>query len=191
LMELSVTSNIVKAGTARWVQIALAMDFVTQEHVSALQVGGKIPTLQTRQLQTCAKIRFAQLVVETTACAWQALAYVNRVGKGQTVRILLVVLQRAAAMGNARLLRRMPLHNVCATMDGVAVSVSVKRCIPQCGNVPMIAVEMASALMVNASAMLAFKERTALKRFAQIHPRLDLGVTSRGATTIVPERACA
>jgi hypothetical protein len=190
-MEFFVTSSIVKAGMVRWVQIALAMDFVTQEHVSALQVGGKMPMTQTRQLPMCVRIKFAQLVVETTECACKVHVYVNRVGQGQTVRILVVVQQPAAAMGNAPSARPMPLRNVCAITDGVAVSANVKLCMPPCGNAPMTAVEMASVLMANASAMLATKELTALKRFVLILPKPGLGVISHGATTIALARACA
>jgi len=55
----------------------------------------------------------------------------------------------------------------------------------------MTAVEMASVLMANASAMLATKEPTALKRFVQILPKPGLGVISHGATMIALERVCA
>lgn len=117
--------------------------------------------------------------------------YVSRAGQDQTAKTLIVVLQRAAAMVNVRLNLHIPLHDVCATMDGVAVSASVRLCIPPCGNAPTTAAGMAFASMANASATLALMELIAQERSAPILPRPDLGVIFHGATTIVLARACA
>lgn len=55
---------------------------------------------------------------------------VSRVGQDQTARIQIVVPQHVVAMGNVHSCRPMRLGNVCATMAGVAVNVTVKLCMP-------------------------------------------------------------
>jgi hypothetical protein len=138
-----------------------------------------------------ARMRFAQLVVGTMACALQVPAYVSKAGQDPIARILIVVPPLAVAMGNVHLRRHMPLHNACAILDGVVVSAIVKLCIQPCGNVPTTAVVMASALMANVSAMLALMGLIVLVRSVQILRRLGLGVICHGVTTIALARACA
>jgi hypothetical protein len=190
-MEFCATSNIVKAGTVRWVQIALAIGFVIQETVSVLLVGGKTQMIQTRRLQMCARTRFAQSVVVTMACALQVLVSVSRVGQDQTARILIVGHSSVVAMGNVPLFRRIPLDNACAITDGVVVHANEQRCILKCGNVPTTAVAMVCVWMANVSAMLALMDQTAPVRSVQILRRLGPGVICPGVTTIALARACA
>jgi len=118
-------------------------------------------------------------------------ASASKVGQDQTAKILIVVLQHAADMGNVHSCPPMHLDNVCAIMDGVAVNAIVKLCIPPCGSVPMTAVEMVSALMANAYAMLALTEPIVLVRSAQILQCQGPGAISLGAPMTAQGRACA